>query len=64
MDNWREAELSPGSVEDASRTVVLIAVGFDEEGREVRGLFDDDLDVDLDDFFLFADFLGRQAVRR
>ena len=31
----------------------------DAAGSPVAGLFDDDLDVDLDDFFLFADHFGR-----
>lgn len=57
-DNWRAAEIAAGSAADAARTVVMVAVGIDAEGRELRGLFDDDLDVDFDDFFLFIDVFG------
>ena len=36
------------------------AVGVDAGGAPIYGLFDEDLDVDLDDFFLFADHFGRE----
>ncbi|MFT5373329.1 MAG: outer membrane protein assembly factor BamB [Candidatus Latescibacterota bacterium] len=57
-DNWRIAKIAAGTVADAARTVVMVAVGIDADGAEVRGLFDDDLDVDFDDFFLFIDTFG------
>lgn len=57
-DNWRIAEIAAGSAADAARTVVMVATGIDADGGEVRGLFDDDLDVDFDDFFLFIDVFG------
>ncbi|MDP6702484.1 MAG: hypothetical protein QGH25_22710, partial [Candidatus Latescibacteria bacterium] len=60
-DNWREAVIVPGSAADSERTIQLFAParGVDAAGAPVAGLFDDDLDVDLDDFFLFADHFGR-----
>ena len=59
-DNWHEALILPGSDEDRVRTVTTGAVGLNSEGEQVYGLFDDDLDVDFDDFFLFADHFGRE----
>jgi len=59
-DNWHEALILPGSDEDRVRTVTSGAVGLNDEGEQVYGLFDDDLDVDFDDFFLFADHFGRE----
>jgi hypothetical protein len=61
-DNWRVADIAVGSAADAARTVVMVAVGLDAQGREVFGLFDDDLDVDFDDFFLFIDVFGSASV--
>ncbi len=58
VDNWRSVDIAAGSAADAARTVVMVAVGIDAQGNEVRGLFDDDLDVDYDDFFLFIDVFG------
>ena len=51
----------PGSAADSERTIQLFAPaqGVDAAGAPVAGLFDDDLDVDLDDFFLFAAHFGR-----
>lgn len=60
-DNWRLAEIVPTSSADIARTVVMVTVGIDAEGKEVRGLFDDDGDVDLDDFFIFADQFGKKT---
>ncbi len=60
-DNWRLAEIAPTSSADIARTVVMVTVGIDAEGQEIRGLFDDDGDVDLDDFFLFSDEFGKNA---
>ena len=65
QDNWREAVILPGSAEDRQRTVMIgSALGVDEAGAPVYGLFDEDLDVDFDDFFLFADHFGRQLGQR
>lgn len=61
-DNWRIAHIEPGSAADEARRVSLSAVGLDAEGNQVRGLFDGDLDVDLDDFFLFADVFGTSSA--
>lgn len=61
QDNWREMMILPGTTEDMRRTVMIAsAVGVDAEGAPIYGLFDEDLDVDLDDFFLFADHFGRE----
>ena len=60
-DNWRPAHIAPASSADIARTVVMVTVGIDAKGQEVRGLFDDDGDVDLDDFFLFSDEFGKDA---
>ena len=60
-DNWRLAKISPTSSSDIARTVIMVMVGIDAQGQEVRGLFDDDGDVDLDDFFLFSDEFGKDA---
>jgi len=60
-DNWRLTDFVPASGADIARTVVMVTVGVDAEGQEVRGLFDDDGDVDLDDFFLFSDEFGKDA---
>ena len=60
-DNWRLTDIVPASGADIARTVVMVTVGIDAEGQEVRGLFDDDGDVDLDDFFLFSDEFGKDA---
>lgn len=65
LDNWRETLIQPGSVEDRQRTVTSgLAIGFGAGSALVYGLFDEDLDVDFDDFFLFADYFGQQAVSR
>lgn len=61
-DNWRFRTLSPGSSDDVARTAYMVVVGVNAEGEEVRGLFDDDGDVDLDDFFLFAEVFGNKAT--
>jgi len=58
IDNWRAPNISPGSPEDIARRVAMVVIGQDEDGNEIRGLFDNDLDVDLDDFFLFVDVFG------
>jgi len=61
QDNWREMVILPGTTEDMRRTVMIdSAVGVDAGGAPIYGLFDEDLDVDLDDFFLFADHFGRE----
>ena len=56
------ANIEPGSAADGARRVALSVVGIDAEGNEVSGLFDGDLDVDLDDFFLFADAFGTNSA--
>ena len=58
LDNWRTPDILPGSSEDNARKVTTVVVGKDESGKDVRGLFDNDSDVDLDDFFLFVDVFG------
>ena len=64
QDNWREAAIVPGSAVDRERTITTGGRAVDAEGQPVYGLFDDDLDVDFDDFFLLADHFGQQAVGR
>ena len=60
-DNLGEEIIIPGSQEDEMRTVVVGgAVGRDEEGNAVVGLFDEDLTVGFSDFFLFAEQFGRR----
>ena len=65
LDNWREAVIQLGSAQDRQCTVVSgMALGVDAAGELVYGLFDADLDVDLNDFFLFADNFGRRLGER
>ena len=59
MDNWRAPNIPLGSQEDFARRVTMVVIGQDESGGEIRGLFDNDLDVDLDDFFLFSGHVER-----
>ena len=61
MDNWRAPNIPLGSQEDFARRVTMVVIGQDESGGEIRGLFDNDLDVDLDDFFLFVDVFGTRT---
>jgi hypothetical protein len=65
LDNWREAVIQLGSAQDRQRTVVSgMGLDVDAAGELVYGLFDADLDVDLNDFFLFADNFGRRLGER
>ena len=58
-DNLGEEIIIPGSQEDEMRTVVMGgAVGRDEEGNAVVGLFDEDLTVGFSDFFSLPNSLG------
>ena len=58
-ENLGDAVILPGSAEDQLRTVVVgRGVPVDAGGQEVLGLFNDDLVVNFDDFFLFADHFG------
>ena len=58
--NLSEAPIVPGSAADEARTVRLgLALPLDADGEPVLGLFsDEDLLVDFNDFFLFADNFG------
>jgi hypothetical protein len=59
----REALVLPGTEQDLGRSVVIgRGVAVDENGEVVRGLFSpDDLTVDFNDFFLFAENFGRST---
>ena len=61
MDNWRAPNILPGSSDDFARQVSMVVIRQSENGSEIRGLFDNDLDVDLDDFFLFVDVFGTRV---
>lgn len=58
--NFSEVPIVPGSAADEARTVRLgRALPLDADGEPVLGLFsDEDLLVDFNDFFLFADKFG------
>ncbi len=58
-ENLGEEAIAPGSLADQQRTVVVgEGVPVDVGGRPVAGLFNEDLVVDFEDFFLFADHFG------
>ena len=61
MDNWRAPNILRGSSDDFARQVSMVVIRQDENGSKIRGLFDNDLDVDLDDFFLFVDVFGTRV---
>lgn len=59
LENLGEVEILPGSAEDQQRTVVVgQGVPVDASGQPIEGLFNEDLVVDFEDFFLFADHFG------
>ncbi|MEW6751835.1 MAG: PQQ-binding-like beta-propeller repeat protein [Candidatus Latescibacterota bacterium] len=58
-ENLSEAVILPGSAQDRERTLVVsLGVPVDASGEPVLGLFGEDLVVDFEDFFLFADHFG------
>lgn len=63
-ENLGEEAIAAGSAADQQRTVVVgRGVPVDAGGQPVEGLFNDDLVVDFDDFFLFADHFGANRER-
>ncbi|MCC7261884.1 MAG: hypothetical protein IT369_05090 [Candidatus Latescibacteria bacterium] len=63
-ENLGEEVMAVGSAADQLRTVVVgRGVPVDAGGQPVAGLFNDDLVVDFDDFFLFADHFGANRER-